>query len=486
MDWVTRRPTTDQRNLVTVFTVGLALAAWTHQLGNTRGDIDLPHVALLASVAVVVARPRQLFGLTLLGVTVLWTVWDEAPQLSNHWTLVGLIAVALLAVAAVAAAVGRGRSCSERGDIADWYLVTWFIPTARWIFLAFYLFAGFAKVNSAFLDPAVSCAVVFLDESLTSIGLGGLGVQDASSVQWAVMVGTMVIELAIPWLLMIRRTRVPAVFLAIAFHAALSIDRTHQIVDFSSLLTVIYLSFLPAGAFTRMMDQARRLQTRVGDMLTVRPGLQRAVALTFIVGTGLAGEVSFPAFTSSRTLLWWMWQPTVVAVLVALARYVRHQPDGGATPLGAPPAWLMVVPALAVVNGFLPYLEVRSAGSWNMYANLRVVDGESNHLIFRRGIPLTDEYRDLVIIEASSDPGLEAYALQGLAVPRVQLRQYVVDHPDVAITYRFRGETFDSPRAGDDPLLNQPVSVWREKFQVFRAVTIDPPEQCLPTWGVAR
>jgi hypothetical protein len=66
------------------------------------------------------------------------------------------------------------------------------------------------------------------------------------------------------------------------------------------------------------------------------------------------------------------------------------------------------------------------------------------------------------------------------------LRIYVVDHPDVAITYRYRGELIESPRAGDDPLLNEPVSQFREKFQVHRAVTIDPPEQCLALWGVAR
>lgn len=478
----------DGRNLLTVFTVGLALASWTHLMGNTRGDIDLPHVALLAAVAAVLLRPARLGPLVALSGTVLWTVWDEAPQLSNHWTLVGLISVALLLVAVVSTveATRATDRRSERTALVQARLVAWFIPAARWTFLAFYLFASFDKLNAAFFDPAVSCAIVFLDESLTSIGLGALGVQDATAVQWMVIGATAAIELAIPWLLMIRRTRTPAVVLAIAFHAVLSIDKAHQIVDFSSFLTVIYLSFLPAGFSTRVVERSGALVRAVAGRYQIRVQLLHGLGVGVLVFLGLAAELSIPEFTSSRTLLWWFWQPVVVAILVVLVRYARRQPDGPPTPLGRPPAWLMVVPVLAFVNGLLPYLEVRTAGSWNMYANLRVVDGDSNHFVIRRGVPLTDEHRHLIEIVSSSDPGLQQYALQGLALTRTQLRIYVVDHPDVAITYRYQGDLIESPRAGDDPLLNEPVSLLREKFQVFRAVTIDPPEQCLPLWGVAR
>jgi hypothetical protein len=52
-----------------------------------------------------------------------------------------------------------------------------------------------------------------------------------------------------------------------------------------------------------------------------------------------------------------------------------------------------------------------------MYANLRVVDGDSNHFVIRRGFPLTDEHRHLIEIQGSSDPGLQMYAATGLASP---------------------------------------------------------------------
>ena len=138
------------------------------------------------------------------------------------------------------------------------------------------------------------------------------------------------------------------------------------------------------------------------------------------------------------------------------------------------------------MNGLLPYVEVRTAGSWNMYANLRVVGGDSNHFVIRRGLPLTDEYRELIEIVWSDDPALRYYIAEDLLLPRKQLRSYVADHPDVAIEYRYRGELFEALRAGDDPLLSEPVSLIREKFQVFRAISADEPEACLALWGLAR
>lgn len=478
----------DSRNLVTVFCICLALASWAHMMGNTRGDPDPAHLVLLGGVAWSLARPARTGGLAVLGLAALWTVWDEAPQLSNHWTLVGLFAVALLVVLAVSEvrAFRLGRRGDDRHEIVAEGLFRWFVPTVRWTFIAFYLWASFDKLNAGFFDPTVSCAVVFLDESLTSIGLGSLGVQDVSFLQWAVIVGTSVVELVIPWLLMFRRTRIPAVALAITFHAVLSIDKAHQVVDFSALVTFVYLSFLPLAFFSRLVDRVEGLAETVRTRYGVRPEILKTAGVGFVVIAGLAAEASVPDYTASRALLWWVWQFTVVGLIVVLVRYVRRQPDGPATDLGRPPAWLLAIPLLAFANGLLPYLEVRSAGSWNMYANLHVVDGESNHFVLRWGLPLTDEHRDMVEILGSSDPGLEQYGLQGLALPRVQLRSYVDDHPDVAITYRYRGQVHETARAGDDPLLNQPVSIWREKFQVFRPVTVGEPEKCLALWGVAR
>ena len=89
----------------------------------------------------------------------------------------------------------------------------------------------------------------------------------------------------------------------------------------------------------------------------------------------------------------------------------------------------LLVPLLVVANGLTPYLEVKTAYGWNMYANLRTVDGDSNHFVVRSTLPLTDEQADLVRIISTDDPGLTLYAEGGYALTWTQLRIYLSDLP---------------------------------------------------------
>ena len=464
-----------------VFSVLWALAAWFHQMGNARGAADVPHLLLVAAIVAVLARPGRLVPLVALSATGFWTAWTEAPMLSNHWTLFSLVNLGLLgSLAATRLRTPSGGTASFEARFASNFL-----PVARTVLLAFYLFAAFAKLNSAFFDRTVSCAVYFFDESMTSIGLGGLGLQDQTAIQTIVIVGTAMIELSVPWLLMIRRTRNWGVVVAIVFHAALAIDKSsHQFVDFSSLLTALFVLFLPVGLFTWVRS------FRVPAM-PIRPGLLAAVPIALIALAGFGSETATPTARTALTVMWWVWQPLVVALVVVLVRYLRTtrpEPiDSVISHVGfGPPAWLWIVPGLAVLNGITPYVELKTAYGWTMYSNLSMVDGETNHLIVRAGFPLTEEQSDVVSITASSDPRLGFYARHDLLLPRTELRIFIADNPDTALTYSHGGETYVTERAGDDPLLNEPVPIFRRKLQVFRSMSLTSPEVCQPLWGAAR
>src|SRR5690606_25004079 len=140
-----------------------------------------------------------------------------------------------------------------------------------------------------------------------------------------------------------------------------------------------------------------------------------AAAGVLVVLSGLAAESHEPTMTASRTIIWWAWQPLVIATVVVVVGYLRTARPKPITSLASheghhPPAWLWLVPALAALNGLTPYLEVKTAYGWNMYSNLSMVDGKSNHFVFRAGLPLTDEQSDVVEITSSPDPRLQFYA----------------------------------------------------------------------------
>jgi hypothetical protein len=183
---------------------------------------------------------------------------------------------------------------------------------------------------------------------------------------------------------------------------------------------------------------------------------------------------------------WWSWQVCALAAATTTVVFLRQHREPAVVSLRPHHALFAVVPLLVLLNGLTPYLEVKTGYGWNMYANLRTVDGASNHLLVRRTLSLTDEQADLVRIVSSSSADLAGYADGGYALTWRQLRTYLSKHRDVRITYQRGNETVSLRHASDLPELVEPVAAWREKLQLFRAVDLREPERCVPTFGPAR
>ena len=114
---------------------------------------------------------------------------------------------------------------------------------------------------------------------------------------------------------------------------------------------------------------------------------------------------------------------------------------------------------IAVLNGLTPYTEVKTAYSFNMYANLVTSKGESNHFLVRSTWPLRNGYEGPVEILESSDEGLNAYRDEGYLVAYPQLRRYLSVRPDASLTYRRYGEVVTLAQASLDARTRGPGSM---------------------------
>lgn len=462
----------------TLFAVTWAMAGLFHLWGNVGRVSAFPALtaqragqALVAAAAIaVLRRPSDLRRLVALATAGLWTVWLEAPMLSNHWLVAGFVNLAVLG-AAVAMLVRRRAL-----DPAPFWALA--APAIRLALLVFYAFAAFAKLNRDFFDPAVSCGALFSSETARSIGLGAVTDAGGRGLAAAIIVAAVVIELSVPILLVMRRTRHAGVVVGLVFHFFLALDLSHQFIDFSALLTALFLLFLPLAFAPWLLQRLRAVPTPVAR--TIGGAAVVVTALAFLPKSHIGDVV----FIGGREVLWLLVSaPLLVAV-------VRWLPRTDAMPLdralATPGRWMLLVPALVLLNGLTPYLELKSAFGFTMYSNLRATDGQSNHLIIRRTLPLTDVSADVVRIEGSSDAGLRAYGTTGYGITWHQLRAYAADHPTVAIRYIRRGAVHDLAHASDDPALVAPISALFRKVAVFRAVDLRSHERCQPTWGVAR
>lgn len=455
-----------------IFAITWALAVLFHLAGNSALAPWWAKAILGASAVAVLALPRSRLAIAAMSSAVLVNVWVEAPVLGNHWLLNGFVAAVVLG-ALVGAKASPGEAMARmRGPL-------------RLLLLAFYSFAAFAKVNHDFLfEPSVSCGAQFLRESATSWGLGSLVEGLGREADVAVAIAVAGIELSVAVLLAFRSTRHAGVLLGLGFHFVVALNRDHQFFDFSAVLLALFLLFLEPAAAERVLTLVRSTSERMRARWPSGPELLRTggLVLASLIAVASAGSEQLDTrwVAHDAGLLLWLGYGLVTLVVVARATSRR---SASTEPLVGPGVRrpLLLLPLVAVINGVTPYVELKTSASWNMYSNLAVVDGDSNHLLVRRGLPLTDAYERLVEVVEADGVDLSFYVGPAWRLPEVMLEDHLADRPAAVVTGRVDGRAvrYEGGRGGARP-------TWQQKFQVFRAVDADGPVSCQPSFGPAR
>jgi len=432
-------------------TFGLAVVA--HLVGNPVGwrsdqfggsPVLVAVSAALGAVAILLLLRPSRMALATTATLSLLSLWLELPVTGNHWLLVGFVAAATLL---------------SLGTRDPW---AWLSVTGRWILLGFYSFAAFAKLNSGFLDPEVSCGVFYANQSLGSFGLPTFG--SDSILATAAVAAPVMIELSVPVLLAFERSRRAGVILALAFHTVISFDFAQHFYDFTAALVVLLCLFLP-----------ERTLERLEGLIQASPRLQ--VGIATVASIVVAASLLPPSPTTIATVKligFAAWVPTSTWIIWGVAR------DGLARaplPMRLPGATALLVVGLVVANALTPYLELKTALGFNMYANLVTVAGETNHLVVPGTLHLRDVQDDLLRVVESDVEELDVYAETGYLVPARNLRDYLARHPEASVVVADdSGErTLDGDDGVELPLLLR-------KFMTFRSVDEQDPPRCQSRW----
>ena len=458
-----------------------ALAVLMHavQAWPLYGSLDRPSLTgtfelLGAGCAVLLlVYPVSLVLLGIMSMAICGAAWSASPVIGNHWMVNALLALALLL------SLGYGvlrRRCSLSSALPEVFL-----PTARGVFFVFYTFSALSKINRAFLDPAVSCATFFTDETARSLGWKSLDTSGAAGLGRVIAVCVIVIELGVVVLLSMRRTRPFGVLLAVVFHSLIGLDGLHPFADFTSIVYALMVLFLPDSFFEWIRERAG---SSVGVKQAVQVVVRGAVPLALLAmvvarsldlspqGNGRVDDV--------RDVFWRLLMAivtaTIVVFLVARRGSIRAK-QSSATVL-ASPRWLLVIPVIALLNGITPYVGVKTVASWNMYSNLVTAKGYENGLLIPTDWQWRDSQNDLVRIVNSSDPGLQVYAEDSYVMPFLTLRAYTASRPDISLTYVRATLQYHVTRVGDDPDLARPVPGWLRKLASYRSFDGRTPARC--------
>lgn len=460
-------------------------------LALTVHTVEIQPSALVP--VLLVALPALLFpssvaacGLLLAAAAVMAV--SSLPAAANHLVM-ALVATLALAAAAL-------HALASRRQTGEPFVGRW-LDTARTpaglVLLVMYLCAAFHKLNTAFFDPATSCAGTLLTVMADRHGLGAL-VPGPGAVQVAAA-ATVLAEVAVLVLLGVPRWRCWGVLLGMAFHAVLALTGFAHFATFAFALYVLLVARPAFEALAPRWLGLRRIGL-CGFAAHVVFGLAAG-----LLGTG-TGELPWP------TLLVGTWFVAVGAFMIPLlgAGLATRRAGVPGPRWRLRPAILLLVPLLALGNGVLPYLGSKTVASFSMYSNLHTEEGRSNHLL--PGITAAELFgyhRDVVTVVAlilpdridprarqhglayRPDPGLDApWTVEPRVVrlPWVELRRTVVGWraagvSGIGVSYERAGEQRVVPDAITDPVLAAPLPWWEEHLLAFRAVdSAAGPDHC--------
>lgn len=384
------------------------------------------HLASIIAVFLLF-RPesRILFRVSIISFIVL--AFTIMPAIQNHRMVLAFAGVALL--------MGSWRDEKWSRSISD----------LRWLTIIVYLFAALAKCNADYLRDDISCATIFLRQSLELNGFGGVEIPSflsggSVSGLWSFLVEALLIILLIP-----RKTRAFGVLFGFSFHFLLATNYIKYFTNFSSVMFLVLSSwlteeqceYLVKGFFERYLRWFR-----FGVPLLF-------VSLT-LSATGVLSPILWIVF---RYILWSAFAIPICWVLCKVTIATRAVRDSTTLPL---PHFVFVF--IALLNGFSPYLGIRTLSTFSMYSNLRVEPDYTNHLFMPKSANLLPYLGDTVKILSSSDSYfVELVNSPTQRLPYLQLCSYVAEmddrgrEQDYEVTFERKGISYRAIRGGSLP-----------------------------------
>lgn len=375
--------------------------------------------------------------------------WEQAPVGSNHTMLRNVVVLG----AAILIIARRG----VRVSFAD------FAVLGGACLMVMYIFGIFHKINTDFLNPAVSCG-----PALWAWMPPPLSWLQGPLMDHAAIWGTFVVEGLILIALLTRRFRHAGVVAGIGFHGLLSLTNYSMYIPFTSLAIALHALFLSEVGATQIT------QSRLGAWALNAARNPARILLFLLAFVSVAVLTRMGLFVGATLASGILLGPLCLAIALYGRGGVRLAPSFAGTAITA-----------LVAGGFFlacltPYAGLRTVQSMNMFANLRVEGGISNHLVF--GVPtMFPHVDDVVAVEAATGSRLlRRAANRNRIVPWRQVLIELADNSQATVTFRRNGADAEQVSASDViSEIEQLPHPWVRKFIHYRSLPQDLPLKCI-------
>ncbi|MEA2612423.1 MAG: hypothetical protein QOI52_382, partial [Chloroflexota bacterium] len=228
---------------------GLAFAVWAfavavgvliHEWQRAQPPLSTTGLTVVLAVGVLL-RPWSVLRVMALLASMALELVADLPNVFNHTLVIGVVSVTLLVWWLTVLARSTDRARNPR------YIYASIAPFLRTAFVIVLFSAAISKLNTGFFDASTTCAIWILDAvPFVSIpgGLAGL-----------MIVGGVIVEFAIPTLLVFRRTRFLAILVGMGFGVVTALAGHAPFAGFG---WSFYLLFITPGTLGRAVVTLRR------------------------------------------------------------------------------------------------------------------------------------------------------------------------------------------------------------------------------------
>lgn len=436
----------------------LHVLVYAHQFGAEIWPSTLA-IALLGVALFYFPLSRHVLAALLIAMVI--DAARQMPSLSNH-TILKNFFITTIVLSGTWHLINGGRWRDTLEDAA---------PVGRSLLAIMYVFGVFHKINTDFLNPETSCATsLWLQMPL------GLSAITHPWMAWIAIFGTLVVETVILGCLLSTKTRVAGIAMGIAFHSFLALSGYAIYAPFSTLTIVLHLLFLDPQSAKRIIDSPfgkyvlTRLRTPTGVF---------ASATWLLLLAALAWNQSY-------SQLGLLWLPAPIAICYALLRYGRSpdlstEAETATRTFVSRRTWLNIIPLVFFASCLSPYFGLKTAQSMNMFANLRLESGVSNHLIFSHAPGPFKYLEDVVeITESTNSVYLDYIRRNDLHLTYYSLLDHLERVPEVTVSYIRNGELRTNQNAES---LQQEIAAalhprWLRNIFHFNPVDLRSPKPC--------
>ena len=378
----------------------------------------------------------------------------QAPSFSNHTVLKNFILLALLISFFVNFTSRRKEGFFELAA-----------PACRALLCTMYVFGVFHKINSDFLFSDGSCAVA-LWMKMPSF----LSRLEGDFFYRFIAFATLVIEFVILFFLLVDKFRTWGVLCGILFHGFLAISGYAFYPTFSTLTIALHLLFLDREVASKFLKIKYPVWIG-GNSVALNVA---ALVFWFLIIWFLADL----ALYSYAGLVWFCGLMVFIYLLVPVINSGRNKGGHG---IISNSLVVNLVPLVFFFNCFSPYLGLKTAQSMNMFANLRLEGGFSNHFIVPIEFQVFPYLKQVVVLkEVVNEPYLTSYLRENITVTYYDLINRLERNRHTRVSFSFEGQDFTL--VGYDDLSTETQSIlhprWFRAFFHSYPVDLNQPKAC--------